>query len=161
MMTNMTQFQPSAKAVFWVALGMLCFQSCASVKVAPIPIDDIDSDGVEDAYTEGVLFYAPKPYLLVVQTDKGTSTSIVMLPDKTQPRTIVWDNGWFGTAKPKFSLEGGWNLTGFESVSDSGVSAALTALGGVAGMLSLSADNTSQGGYQLIPLTWNGTNWTP
>ena len=121
---------------------------CASVKVRPL--------SCEGDYKEGVLFYAPAPYLLIANGKEGEVTAtIVMLPDKSRrPRNITWSNGWFGKAEPKFNLAGGWNLTAFDSKADSGFSDAVAAFGElikVAGERGLQKVSLPQ----LLPIMWS------
>ena len=65
------------------------------------------------------------------------TAKIVMLPDPdpAQEYVIDWNNGWFGSVSPKFTLTDGWNLTGMDSSVEAGGSAALTSLAEVVGSI--------------------------
>ena len=99
----------------WIfLLGLLVVCGCARVKV--VPVDD------SGAYSEGIRFYRPHPYLLVTEklTSQGRTLegSIVYLPQKNEEYVIEVQPG-IGRVDAKFKLEHGWRLTDFGEVSDS------------------------------------------
>ena len=57
----------------------------------------------------GIKFYQPKPYLLVVRTDKSDKpieVSITYLPDYSKPTYVKLESGW-GNAELSLSMENG------------------------------------------------------
>ena len=61
----------------------------------------------------------------------------VYLPDYSKEFIIQWKRGIIGNVNPKFTLADGWNLTGFESEINTGVSATLGITGSAAADASL------------------------
>lgn len=110
--------------------------------------------GSKDEY-EGVRFYRPAPHVwitcippsdkvnIITETEgpekaptkqtirtlsgKSYAATLVMLPDFSQEYIIKWKSGFFGSVQPNFALSDGWNLNSFNSVINSGVTAALSA----------------------------------
>jgi hypothetical protein len=80
---------------------------------------------------------APK----AVTVERGVSSKaepayvmeVVFLPDPTHEYALQWKAGLFGSIQPKCTLDKGWNLVGFESVINSGLSGTI-ALSGQAQM---------------------------
>lgn len=65
----------------------------------------------------GFLYYPAKPYLLIETKDKNTVTSVISLPDTSNPHRVKQRKGW-GTAELGFEIDNGM-IKSFNSKSDS------------------------------------------
>lgn len=138
----------------YVVILVLIFLGCGSIKVIPVKNDFGSSGKVLNEKEAGVRFYRPSLHVWIsyetpsdkinfeeqsesadkVTKKKVISTAIksykatfVMLPDFAQEYIIKWRPGIFGSVTPKFTLYEGWNLSGFESTINTGMTAAFTA----------------------------------
>jgi hypothetical protein len=117
------------------ALLLLLTSGCAgSVSVVPVG-NDLGSTGPRHAGEPGVHFFAPAPYALITTaTPTGaagptTVIEIVYLPDPSHEYLAQWNSGLFGTINPNFTLDKGWNLVGFNTTVNTGMSASLALQG--------------------------------
>ncbi len=150
------------KWIRWsIALTFLA-QGCASVKVVRVDPTRVDAafNDPQKAETSGVLFYRPRPYLMVTEApppkdqspsggtqasrsdmssqDKtpppGTqqlSVQIVWLPDYSQEFEIQAHPG-LGSVTMNPTLKDGWNLAGLSATMDSKTAELITAATGLA-----------------------------
>lgn len=84
----------------------------------------------------GILYYPPKPYLLVANTgakDNPTKVDVIYLPDLSQPRYAVMKSG-YGASKLSLAFSNGV-LTSAGQETDPKITEAITALAGVPGAL--------------------------
>ena len=94
----------------------------------------------------------------IVSTAKGWKTQLVMLPDFSQEYVIDWSSG-AGNITANFTLTDGWNLTGFNSSSDSkttekaaaALAAIATIVAAAAAALEESPEWKGPGLYRLDP----------
>lgn len=105
-----------------------------------------------DTYTDqslttktGILYYPPKPYLLVKRTgakDKPNEVEVIYLPDLSQPRYAVMRAG-FGSSKLGLTFSNGL-LVSVNQESDPKITEAITALAGVPGALATAAKTRAE-----------------
>jgi hypothetical protein len=118
------------------ALLLLLTSGCAgSISVVPVA-NDMGSVGTAHRGDPGAHFFAPAPYALITTTkptgsppEPGYTIEIVYLPDPSREYAIQWSSGMFGTINPNFTLDRGWNLVGFNSAINTGLSASLALQG--------------------------------
>ena len=148
--TNLGMYQILFFSAFLILIG------CASVQVYPVK-NEHGSEGKQLSSTEaGIRFFRPAFYvwitkaplsekvntITIVEKQKNKTQTIVkslpqvvyqanvvVLPDYTQEYIVQWHPG-LGSIHPKFTLEGGWNLTGFDSTIDSKTAELVTAVSG-------------------------------
>lgn len=77
----------------------------------------------------GFLYYPPKPYLLIEQSEKGISTKLISLPDLSRPHRLKHNEG-LGSAEMGFEIDNGM-IRSFNSKSDSKGPETITALTGI------------------------------
>jgi hypothetical protein len=146
----------------WTLAFTCLLSGCASVKVVrvdPSKVDAAYNDG-QRVETSGVLFYRPRPYLMVTEApppkdsqplggapiarldmnsqDKPTqpeaqqlSVQIVWLPDYSQEFEIRAHPG-LGSVTMNPTLKDGWNLAGLSATMDSKTAELITAATGLA-----------------------------
>ena len=84
----------------------------------------------DSAYSSGLRFYRPEPYLLVTQDNNGNSqTSMISLPNKNE-EYVIKPKVRLGTVNVSATLEGGWNLTQLGTTVDTKVPETITAIAG-------------------------------
>jgi hypothetical protein len=84
----------------------------------------------QNPYEKGLRFYRPHPYLWVTKDKSGgLQGSIIWLPDKSQEYVAKVRSG-LGKVDTRFTLENGWNLTGFNEARESPTAQMITALTG-------------------------------
>jgi hypothetical protein len=108
----------------WCALAALLVSlaGCGGVEIRQITRDH--------PYEKGLRFYRPHPYLWVTRDKSGgLQGSIIWLPDKSQEYVATVTSG-LGKVDSKFTLENGWNLTGFNETRESPTADMITALTG-------------------------------
>ncbi|HEY0702224.1 MAG TPA: hypothetical protein VGD60_05600 [Candidatus Acidoferrales bacterium] len=128
---------------------------CASVKVVRVDPARVDAPYADanKQQTTGVLFYRPRPYLMVTQgppaadpkpsggsartakpgaTEPTLSVQIVWLPDYSQEYEIQAHPG-VGSVTFNPTLKDGWNLAGLSATVDSKTAELITAASGMAG----------------------------
>lgn len=87
----------------------------------------------------GILYYPPKPYLLVSRTgakDKPVEVQVIYLPDLTQPRYAVMTSG-IGSSNLSLTFSNGV-LMSTNQQADPQIAAAITALAGAPAQLAAS-----------------------
>jgi hypothetical protein len=81
----------------------------------------------QNPYEKGLRFYRPHPYLWVTKDKSGgLQGSIIWLPDKSQEYVAKVRSG-LGKVDIRFTLENGWNLTGFNEARESPTAQMITA----------------------------------
>jgi hypothetical protein len=81
-------------------------------------------------YRDGLRFYRPEPYLLVIRDTSGTlQASVISLPNRDQ-EYVLRKRGGIGATEVSATLEGGWNLTQFGSKTDTKIPEMITAFAG-------------------------------
>lgn len=93
----------------------------------------------------GILYYPPKPYLLVTRTgakDKPNDVQVVYLPDLSQPRFAVMRSG-FGSSKLALTFSNGV-LVSTSQESDPKITEAITALAGIPGAFANAAKTNAE-----------------
>lgn len=93
----------------------------------------------------GILYYPPKPYLLVARTgakDKPNDVQVVYLPDLSQPRYAVMKSG-YGASKLSLSFSNGVLVSAGQE-TDPKITEAITALAGVPGALATAAKTRAE-----------------
>ncbi|MGA2667416.1 MAG: hypothetical protein ABSF32_00710 [Ignavibacteria bacterium] len=105
----------------------LLLYSCAGVNVTRITQENQDE--------EGIRFYRPYPYLLVVQGSDSIDYRIIWLPKMDEEYAFSVKSG-FGTTDYTITLENGWKLTNFNEKRDSKLEELVTsAFGNITGLL--------------------------
>jgi hypothetical protein len=153
----------------WTIALTCLLAGCASVKVVRVDPSKVDAayNDPQKAETSGVLFYRPRPYLMVTEAPPpkdqpppgGTSTSrldmnnqdkaaqpaaqqlsvqIVWLPDYNQEFEIQAHPG-LGSVTMNPTLKDGWNLAGLSATMDSKTAELITAATGLAKAFPLAA----------------------
>lgn len=93
----------------------------------------------------GILYYPPKPYLLVARTgakDKPNDVQVVYLPDLSKPRYAVMHGG-YGFSKMGLTFSNGV-LVSANQESDPKITEAITALAGIPGALANAAKTRAE-----------------
>lgn len=93
----------------------------------------------------GILYYPPKPYLLVSRTgakDKPNDVQVIYLPDLSQPRYAVMSAG-FGSSKLGLTFSNGI-LVSANQETDPKITEAITALAGIPGQLATAAKTRAE-----------------
>jgi len=103
---------------FSICLAM-CLTGCASVKFFEGPGDETDKE-------VGFPFYPPKPYILIERGEKGLVTSLISLPDTSNPHYVKTSTG-LGTAEMGFDVQNAM-ISKFNSSTDSKIPETITAL---------------------------------
>jgi hypothetical protein len=143
---------------------------CVSVRVVRVDPAKVHGPDVEGSKTQtsGVLFYRPRPYLMVTQgpaskeqpADKpsvppGAGTAdkpalggalnveIIWLPDYSQEYEIQVHPG-LGSVTMNPTLKDGWNLTGLSATADSKTAELITAATGLAKAIPFAARTAGQ-----------------
>lgn len=107
-------------------------------------IDTYTDAAVKQGKT-GILYYPPKPYLLLARTgakDKPNDVQVVYLPDLSQPRYAVMKGG-FGSSKLGLTFSNGV-LVSANQESDPKITEAITALAGVPGALATASKTRAE-----------------
>lgn len=93
----------------------------------------------------GILYYPPKPYLLLTRTsakDKPNDVQVIYLPDLSQPRYAVMKGG-YGSSKLGLTFSNGV-LVSANQESDPKITEAITALAGIPGQLANAAKTRAE-----------------
>jgi hypothetical protein len=108
---------------YFLTVLIFLIEGCAHVEITRITSQNQNA--------EGIRFYRPYPYLLVTKAKEGENLEckIVYLPNTNENYAINIKSG-IGTAETKFTLENGWNLTGYGETRDSKTVEMITALTG-------------------------------
>lgn len=117
-------------------LTMLSLAACASVTTYTDPTLKTKT---------GILYYPPKPYLLVTRTgakDKPNDVQVTYLPDLSKPRYVVMHGG-YGSSKMGLTFSNGV-LVSANQESDPKITEAITALAGVPGALANAAKTRAE-----------------
>lgn len=88
----------------------LIISSCAGVNVTRITKENQDE--------EGIRFYRPYPYLLLIEKPDSIEYRIIWLP-KTDDEYAFQVRSGFGSTEYSITLENGWKLTAFNEKRDS------------------------------------------
>jgi hypothetical protein len=102
---------------------------------------DADLKGSET----GILYYPPKPYVLVARTgskDKPNDVQVVYLPDLSKPRYAVMKAG-YGSAKLSLAFSNGVLVSAGQE-TDPKITEAITALAGIPGALANAAKTRAE-----------------
>lgn len=136
--------------------------SCLLSVVLVFGCAHIDIKRLTDQNEKGARFYAPEPYVLQTQSDKGCAISIVYLPKISEPWVIQVEPG-LGSVNGSATLTDGWNLTAFGQQLDSKIPETITALTGAAKLGVAPAEALAAPSPPCAPglhkLQWNGTGW--
>lgn len=125
-------------AVFVITLMLTCTAACGHVATYTDP-------KLSRASKTGILYYPPKPYLLVARTgakDKPNDVQVIYLPDLSQPRYAVMKPG-FGSSKLGLTFSNGV-LVSTSQETDPKLVEAITALAGVPGSLASAAKTMAE-----------------
>lgn len=94
----------------------------SDINISTLETKDTKTTGIEKTQTDKVSI-----------ANAGYKTQIVYLPDYSQEYIVTWKRGLIGSVNPKFTLTDGWNLTGFESEINTGVTLELSASAAIGG----------------------------
>lgn len=147
------------KSASLILITLLALAGCASIKVVRVDPSKVDAPvaGATGEKTTGVLFYRPRPYLMVTEaapakdqtdskpdptkpaepkpaepTPQVLSVQIIWLPDYSQEYEIQAHPG-LGSVTMNPTLKDGWNLTGLSATADSKTAELITAATGLIG----------------------------
>lgn len=133
-------FKGECRKIFWGALTILVVLSTAGCGHIATYTDPALKSG-----KTGILYYPPKPYLLVARTgskDKPNDVQVVYLPDLSQPRYAVMKAG-YGSSKLSLSFSNGMLVSAGQE-TDPKITEAITALAGIPGALATAAKTRAE-----------------